>query len=104
MLKFEFKSDSPKPGSGGTGTLFVDGKQIATGHVPKTQPFSFSADEGADVGIDNETAVSSDYEPASSEFAGEIESVTIAVSPAKLTAAEQKDIDVAGEAADKADD
>jgi arylsulfatase len=103
-LKFEFKSDSPKPGSGGAGTLFVDGKQIAAGHVPKTQPYSFSADEGADVGIDNETAVSSDYEPANSKFTGQIESVTIALSPSKLTAADQKAIDDVGEAADKADD
>jgi hypothetical protein len=68
----------------------VDGKQIATGHVPNTQPFSFSADEGTDVGIDNETAVSNDYEPANSKFTGQIESLTIAVSPSKLTAADQK--------------
>ena len=82
----------------------VDGKQFAAGHVPKTQPYSFSADEGADVGIDNETAVSSDYEPASSKFTGQIESVTIAVAPSKLTASDQKAIDDAGEAEDKADD
>jgi hypothetical protein len=52
-FKYEFKIDSPKPGTGGTSTLFVDGKKIAEGHVPKTQPFSFSTDEGADVGVDN---------------------------------------------------
>jgi arylsulfatase len=92
------------PASGGTGTLFVDGKPIATGHVPKTQPFSFSADEAAVVGIDNETAVSTDYEPVNSKFTGQIESVTIAVSPSKLTAADQKVADDAGEAANKADD
>ena len=28
-IKFEFKIDSPKPGTGGTSTLFVDGKEIA---------------------------------------------------------------------------
>jgi hypothetical protein len=60
--------------------------------------------EGADVGIDNETAVSTDYEPASSKFTGQIENVTIALAPSKLTAADQKAIDDAGEAADKADD
>ena len=78
----------------------VDGKQVATSHVSKTQPFSFSAD----VGIDNETAVSTDYEPATSKFTGQIESVTIALSPSKLTAADQKAINDAGEAAEKADD
>jgi hypothetical protein len=82
----------------------VDGKPVATGHDPKTQPFTFSADEGADVGIDNETAVSTDYEPASSKFTGQIESVTIAVVPSKLTTADQKAIDDAGEAANMADD
>jgi len=60
----------------------VDGKPVAAGHVPKTQPFSFSADEGTGVGTGNETAVSSDYEPAGSKFTGQIESVTIALSPA----------------------
>jgi hypothetical protein len=80
----------------------VDGKPVATGHVPKTQPFSFSADEGTDVGIDNETAASTDYERAPSKFTGQIESVTIAVSPSKLTAVDRKAVDDAGEAADKA--
>ena len=103
-LKFEFKSDSPKPGSGGTGTLYVDGKQVAAGHVPKTQPFSFSADEGTDVGVDNETAVSKDYTPDESKFTGQIESVTVAMTPAKATAGEKKATGVEGEAADKAED
>lgn len=65
---------------------------------------SFITEEGADVGVDNKTAVSSDYEPASSKFTGQIESVTIALSPSKLTAVDQKAIDDAGEAADKADE
>jgi hypothetical protein len=32
---------------------------------------------------DNETAVSTDYKPASSKFTGQIESVRIAVAPAR---------------------
>ena len=37
---------------------------------PATSPKrnTFSADEGTGVGIDNETVVSTDYEPASSQF------------------------------------
>ena len=34
---------------------------MAEGRIPTTQPFVFSADEGADVGMDGETAVSNDY-------------------------------------------
>ena len=30
------------------------------GHIPKTQPIAFSADEGADVGVDGKTNVSTD--------------------------------------------
>ena len=42
------------------------------------------------------------YESANSKFTGEIESVTIAMSPSKMTAAEQKAVGDVGEAADKA--
>lgn len=46
---------------------------VAEGHIPKTQPFSFSQDEGVDVGIDGETMVSDDYKPGATDFKGEIE-------------------------------
>ena len=36
-------------------------RKVAEGTIPKTQPFVFSADEGVDVGMDNETNVSHDY-------------------------------------------
>jgi arylsulfatase len=56
----------------------VDGKKVAEGQIPKTQPFAFSADEGADVGIDGETNVSNDYQPGPpSAFTGKIVKVTV---------------------------
>ncbi|MFV2073858.1 MAG: hypothetical protein ACC742_14555 [Thermoanaerobaculales bacterium] len=46
----------PMPPSG-TATLFVNGEAVADGRVEKTQPNLFSADETADVGLDNQTPV-----------------------------------------------
>ena len=90
VIKYEFSPDAAKPGTGGKCTLFVDGKQVAQGHIPKTEPFVFSGDEGADVGLDAETAVSDDYKQGDNSFTGTIVSVTIDVSPPMLSATEQK--------------
>jgi hypothetical protein len=77
-ISYEFIPDAAKPGTGGKSILSVDGKQVAEGHIPKTQPFAFSADEGADVGIDAETNVSNDYKPnLPSTFTGKIVKVTV---------------------------
>src|SRR6476660_9919627 len=69
-IKSEFVADSPKPGTGGKSVLYVDGQQVAEGRIPKTQPFAFSADEGTDVGVDNDTVVSNDYKPGENTFTG----------------------------------
>jgi arylsulfatase len=39
-------------GKGGKAVLFVDGKEIATTRIDKTQPNLYSADETADVGVE----------------------------------------------------
>ena len=83
VIRYEFLVGSPQPGSGGTGTLFVDDKKVAEGKIPKTQPFMFSADEGADVGVDGETAVSKNYKQGDNKFTGKITKVTIDVKAAK---------------------
>ena len=78
-VSYEFVADSAKPGTGGKSVLSVDGKPVAEGHIPKTQPFAFSGDEGADVGVDGETNVSPDYSQEGNEFTGTIKRVTIEV-------------------------
>ena len=60
----------------------MDGKKVGEGRIPKTQPSAFSGDEGTDVGMDGETAVSKDYEPATSRFSGKIAKVTAETKPA----------------------
>jgi arylsulfatase len=75
---YEFIPDEAKPGTGGKSILSVDGQKVAEGQIPKTQPFFFSGDEGADVGLDGETAVSTDYKQGDNAFTGEIVKVTVA--------------------------
>lgn len=83
VVQYEFVVDAPKPGSGGTCLLYVDGQKVAEGKIPKTQPFAFSADEGVDVGVDNETNVSNDYKERENKFTGKIKKVTVETFPGK---------------------
>jgi arylsulfatase len=77
-ISYEFIPDAKKPGTGGKSILSVDGQKVAEGQIPKTQPFVFSGDEGADVGMDSETNVSNDYKPGPpSAFTGKIVKVTV---------------------------
>jgi arylsulfatase len=76
-IHYEFIPDAPRPGTGGVSRLSVDGKKVAEARIPKTQPFAFSGDEGADVGRDNETNVSPDYAIGDNAFGGRILKVEI---------------------------
>lgn len=63
-VKFEFVSDfakTKKPGAGGVGTIYVDGKKVAEGRIEKTIPYRFSLSEYMDVGVDYGTSVSKSY-------------------------------------------
>ncbi len=87
-IRFEFNYDGPGLGKGGTGTILVNGKQVAEGKIDRTQLGCFSADEGADVGQDGETPVSDDYKQGDNSFTGKIQKVVVEVGPVKLAAAE----------------
>jgi arylsulfatase A-like enzyme len=76
-IKYEFIADAATPGTGGKCALYVDGAKVAEGQIPKTQPFIYSADEGVDVGVDNETTVSNDYKMHENKFTGKIKKVTV---------------------------
>jgi arylsulfatase len=76
-IRYEFAYDGGPPGSSGTSRLHVDGRKVAETRVPKTMPFMFSGDEGADVGMDNETPVTEDYQAGSTHFTGTIVRVTV---------------------------
>ena len=85
---FDFKYDGGGIGKGGTGTLSVDGKQVAQGRIDRTTPFRFSLDETFDVGEDTGTPVSLDYD-VPFKFTGQIEKVVINLGETKLGAADQ---------------
>jgi len=54
---FDFKSDGPGLGKGGTGVLSVDGKEVARNSMEHTIPVTFPEDESFDVGQDTRTGV-----------------------------------------------
>jgi len=91
ILTYEFKIDEPKPGSGGTCTLYVDGEKAGEGKIPRTIPYAFSGDEGLNVGADHETPVSEDYKQDDNKFTGKIHQVTIEIFPVKKTTAMKAD-------------
>lgn len=81
ILRYEFKIDDMKPGSGGKCYLYVDDKKVAEGVIPHTQAYAYSADEGICVGVDHETPVSEDYKEGDNKFSGKINVVTIEIFP-----------------------
>lgn len=63
----------------GTATLRVDGSTVAEGRIASTNPIMFSADEAADVGVDEGTPVTEAYTSLASRFNGTIRKVTVEV-------------------------
>jgi arylsulfatase len=87
-IRFEFVYDGGGVGKGGTGTLYVNGKNVATGRIDQTQCCAFSADEGADVGADEGTPVTEDYH-VPFKFTGKIDRVTIDLKEMTRSAADE---------------
>ena len=54
-IAFDFKSDGPGLGMGGTGVLFVDGQEVARKSLDHTTSITFPEDETFDVGMDTRT-------------------------------------------------
>jgi arylsulfatase len=81
-VTLDFVYDGGGLGKGGKATLYVNGKAVAEGRVEKTQPNIFSADETADVGIDNQTPVAEGIGIGpETRFTGKIDKITLEVSP-----------------------
>lgn len=84
-IKLDFAYDGGGRGKGGMATLSVDGQAVAEGRIEKTQPLMFSADETADVGLDNQTPVVEGIGIGREEtrFTGKIRKVTVEVKDVK---------------------
>jgi arylsulfatase A-like enzyme len=89
-VRFEFAYDGGGMGKGGQGTLLVNGKQVASGRIEHTQAMIFSADETADVGMDNATPVVEDYGLYRGVFNGKVLKVTVEIPPPAKPAAPVK--------------
>ncbi len=81
QILFDFSWDGPKPGAGGTGKIFVNGQLAAQNRIDKTQGYIFSADETADVGVDDATHVA-DYGGKSDFEGGTIYKIVLNINPA----------------------
>ncbi|OPZ74508.1 MAG: hypothetical protein BWY79_02095 [Actinobacteria bacterium ADurb.Bin444] len=101
-IVLDFLYDGGGIGKGGTGTLSVDGTQVAQGRIGNTVPFRFSIDETFDVGEDTGTPVDLSYD-VPFKFTGTIDKLVIKyLSGTKLSAVDQQKVN-AVEAEIKAD-
>ena len=86
-IVFDFKSDGPGLGKGGTGVLSVDGKVVARNSMEHTIPVSFPEDESFDIGHDTRTGVAMlEYRyDVPFKFTGKINKITFDLDPVELT-------------------
>jgi hypothetical protein len=92
-LDFDFKYDGPGFGKGGSGTLKVDGKEVASRKAPHTIPFLMTIDESFDIGSDTRTPVDDKDYQVPFPFTGKIDKLTIKLGPPQLAAADHKVIE-----------
>src|SRR5512135_2703719 len=90
-IAFDFKSDGPGLGKGGTGTLSVDGKMLSTQKMEHTIPFLMSLDESFDIGLDTRTGVDESYK-LPFKFTGTIDKVTYKIGPEQMTAKDREEM------------
>jgi len=76
-IQFDFAYAGGGLGKGGAGTITINGAKVAEGQIKRTQPNIFSADETADVGVDEATPVTEDYKEGENRFTGTIKKVTV---------------------------
>jgi arylsulfatase len=82
-VKMLFDADKAQPGTGGTVTLWANGKLIGEGKMPRTVPVAFSSYAGMDIGRDNGLVVDLAYEDkAPNPFTGTVKKVTFDLKPA----------------------
>ena len=80
QVVFDFSWDGPKPGAGGLGKMYINGQLVAQSRIEKTQGYMFSADETADVGVDDATHVA-DYGKQSEFTGGVIDKIVVSIKP-----------------------
>jgi len=91
-IVFDFKSDGPGLGKGGTGVLSVDGKEVSRNSMEHTTPITFPEDETFDIGQDTRTGVAMlEYRyDVPFKFTGKIDKLTFKLEPQPQAAPESK--------------
>jgi len=84
-IVFDFKSEGPGLGKGGTGVLSVDGQEVARKSMEHTTPITFAEDETFDIGQDTRTGVAMvEYRyDVPFKFTGKIDKLTFKLEPFK---------------------
>ena len=88
-IRVDFKSDGGIA-KGADVVLFINDKKVGEGRVGKTVPFRFGG-ESFDVGMDNGSPVSADYEPPFA-YTGTIKKIEINIKRSGLTATDQQKV------------
>jgi arylsulfatase len=91
-IVFDFKSEGPGLGKGGTGVLYVDGTEVDRKSMTHTIPVTFPEDESFDVGQDTRTGVAMleyRYDPPF-KFTGKINKLTFKLEPEVKAVAESR--------------
>jgi len=88
-VRLNFDYDGGGIGKGGTASILVNGAQVASGRIERTQAMIFSADETAGVGLDDATPVTTDYKERDNDFTGKIITVTVEVKPVGVAVAQK---------------
>lgn len=90
-IKLDFKYYAPASKMSCTGTLSVDGVQVAKGDIKNTIPVRFSLDETFDIGMDTGTPVVEKYvDKMPFKFTGTLKKVVIELGQSGLTANDEK--------------
>ena len=105
-IVFDFKSDGPGLGKGGTGVLSVDGKEVAKNSMEHSTPVTFPEDETFDIGEDTRSGVAMlEYRyDVPFKFTGKINKVTFNLGPQQLTAEDRKQLPAVADALARAKD
>ena len=84
-IVFDFKSDGPGLGKGGTGVLSVDGREVDKKSIEHGTPITFPEDESFDIGDDTRTGVAMlEYRyDVPFKFTGKIDKLTFKLEPFK---------------------
>jgi len=99
-IVFDFKSDGPDLGKGGTGVLSVDGHEVDKKSMEHGTPVTFPEDESFDIGRDTRTGVALlefRYDPPF-KFNGKIDNVTFDLKPGQTAENNPKQLPGSAEA------